>query len=163
VRITVAARSKAWTVFVRSNAGIVGSNDTRDMDVCVRLFCVFVVLCVGSGLGTSWSPIQGDLPTVYRIKDLKKQQKSNKGLHSHIYIYIYKGMGAHGSLVGWGTMPQAGRSRARFPMRLLDFFNSPNPYSRTMALGSTQPLTEMSTRNLHGRTARKILQLHFRL
>jgi hypothetical protein len=30
------------------------------------------------------------------------------------------------------------------------FFNLPNPSSRTMALGSTQPLTEMSTRNLPG-------------
>jgi hypothetical protein len=30
------------------------------------------------------------------------------------------------------------------------FFNSPNPSSRTMALGSTQPLTEMSTRNIPG-------------
>jgi hypothetical protein len=30
------------------------------------------------------------------------------------------------------------------------FFNWPNPSSRTMALGSTQPLTEMSTRNLPG-------------
>jgi hypothetical protein len=28
------------------------------------------------------------------------------------------------------------------------FFNWPNPSSRDMALGSTQPLTEMSTRNL---------------
>jgi hypothetical protein len=28
------------------------------------------------------------------------------------------------------------------------FFNLPNPSSRTMALGSTQPLREMSTRNL---------------
>jgi hypothetical protein len=28
------------------------------------------------------------------------------------------------------------------------FFNLPNPSSRTMALGSTQPLTEMSTTNL---------------
>jgi hypothetical protein len=28
------------------------------------------------------------------------------------------------------------------------FFNSPNPSDRIMALGSTQPLTEMSTRNL---------------
>jgi hypothetical protein len=34
--ITVTARSKAWTVFVRSNAGIVGSNPTRGMDVFVR-------------------------------------------------------------------------------------------------------------------------------
>jgi hypothetical protein len=30
----------------------------------------------------------------------------------------------------------------------VDFFNLPNSSSRTMALGSTQPLTEMSTRNL---------------
>jgi hypothetical protein len=28
----------------------------------------------------------------------------------------------------------------------VDFFNLPNPSSRTMALGPTQPLTEMSTR-----------------
>jgi hypothetical protein len=32
----------------------------------------------------------------------------------------------------------------------VDFFNWPNPSSRTMALVSTQPLTEMSTRNLPG-------------
>jgi hypothetical protein len=32
----------------------------------------------------------------------------------------------------------------------LDFFNLPNPSSCTVALGSTQPLTEMSTRNLPG-------------
>jgi hypothetical protein len=36
---------------VRSpNAGIMGSNPTKDMDVCLRLLCV--VLCVGSGLAT---------------------------------------------------------------------------------------------------------------
>jgi hypothetical protein len=44
-------------------------------------------------------------------------------------------------------MLQAGRSRDLFPMRSLDFFNLSNPSSRTMALGSTQPLTEISTRN----------------
>jgi hypothetical protein len=32
----------------------------------------------------------------------------------------------------------------------VDFFNLPNPPSRTMALGSTQPLTEMSTKDLPG-------------
>jgi coenzyme F420-reducing hydrogenase delta subunit len=39
-----------------------------------------------------------------------------------------------------------------------DSFTLPNPSSRTMALGSTQPLTEMSTSNLpggNGRPARK--------
>jgi hypothetical protein len=57
--------------------------------------------------------------------------------------------GARGSIVGRGTMLQAGRLRVRVPMRW-SFFNLPNPSSRTMALGSTQPLTEMSTRNLPG-------------
>jgi hypothetical protein len=33
---------------------------------------------------------------------------------------------------------------------IIGFFNWPNPSSHTMVLGSTQPLTEMSTRNLPG-------------
>jgi hypothetical protein len=45
-------------------------------------------------------------------------------------------------------MLQAGRSRDRIPMRSLDFFNVPNPSSHTMALRSTQPVTETSTRNI---------------
>jgi hypothetical protein len=40
--MTAAARSKAWTVFVRSNTEIVGSNPTPGMDVCARLFRVEV-------------------------------------------------------------------------------------------------------------------------
>jgi hypothetical protein len=39
------------------------------------------------------------------------------------------------------------------------FFSLPNPSSRIMALGSTQPLTEIRTRNLPGgkrRSARKV-------
>jgi hypothetical protein len=44
--ITVAGRSKALTVFARSNTGIVGSNPTQDMNVCV--YCV----CAGIGLAT---------------------------------------------------------------------------------------------------------------
>jgi hypothetical protein len=47
-------------------------------------------------------------------------------------------------------MLQAGRSRVRVPMTSLDFFNLPNPSSRTVALGWTQPLTEMSARNVPG-------------
>jgi hypothetical protein len=52
MRITVAVGAKARTVFARSNTGIVGSNATQGMDVCVRLFCVRVALYVGSGLAT---------------------------------------------------------------------------------------------------------------
>jgi hypothetical protein len=52
VPVTVAPRSKASTLFARSNSGNVGSNPTQCMDVCVRLFCGYVVLYVGGGLAT---------------------------------------------------------------------------------------------------------------
>jgi hypothetical protein len=44
------------------------------------------------------------------------------------------------------------------PDEVIGVFSCPNPSSRTMALGSTHFLTEMSTRNLQGgkgRPARK--------
>jgi hypothetical protein len=44
-------------------------------------------------------------------------------------------------------MLQSGRLPVRIPDEV-DFSNLPNPSSRTMALESTQSLTEMSTRNL---------------
>jgi hypothetical protein len=48
-------------------------------------------------------------------------------------------------------MLKAGRSQVRFPMRSLElFFSWSIPSSRTIALGSTQPRTEMSTRNIPG-------------
>jgi hypothetical protein len=55
------------------------------------------------------------------------------------------------SLVCWGAVLQTGRSRDRVQMRWIFLNNLPNPSSLTMALGSTQSLTEMSTRNLPGR------------
>jgi hypothetical protein len=47
-------------------------------------------------------------------------------------------------------MLQAGKSPVRVPDEVDFFFNLPNLSSRTMALGSTQPLTEMSTSNIPG-------------
>jgi hypothetical protein len=87
--ITVAERSKSWIVFARSKAGIVDSSPTRGMDVCVRLFCVCVALYVVRGLATGWSPFQGVLPSVYRIKKLKKRgQGPTKGIIIIIIIYV---------------------------------------------------------------------------
>jgi hypothetical protein len=40
--VTVAERYEAWTVFARSEAGIMGSNPTEGMDV----WCVYVLSCV---------------------------------------------------------------------------------------------------------------------
>jgi hypothetical protein len=50
-------------------------------------------------------------------------------------------MTARGGEVTWGITVQAARSRARFPFMSLEY----NPTSRTVTLGTTQPLTEMST------------------
>jgi hypothetical protein len=47
--VTVAERSKAYTVFARSEAGIVGSNSTQGMDVWYLVFvcvCVYAIFCV---------------------------------------------------------------------------------------------------------------------
>jgi hypothetical protein len=68
------------------------------------------------------------------------------------------GMGARGSLVGWGTMLTSQKVVGLIPDEVTEFFVWPNPSSRNMALESTQPLTEMSTRNIpgsNGRPARK--------
>jgi hypothetical protein len=56
-------------------------------------------------------------------------------------------LSTRGSVFGWGTMPQVGRSPFRIPDEV-DFFNLPNISTRTMALGSTQPLTELNTRHI---------------
>jgi hypothetical protein len=69
---------------------VMGSNPNQGMDVCVRLFCVWVVLCVGWGLATGWSPVQGVLPAVYRLRNIKNWPRYNKRLWSHNRIDISK-------------------------------------------------------------------------
>jgi hypothetical protein len=55
--------------------------------------------------------------------------------------------GARGGAVGSGTALQAGTWLVRFPIRSLAFFID-IILSGTMALGSTQPVRETSTRNI---------------
>jgi hypothetical protein len=54
--LTLAARSKELYAFARSNIGIVGSKPTR------RIYYVFVLSYLGSGLATGSSPAHGVLP-----------------------------------------------------------------------------------------------------
>jgi hypothetical protein len=42
----VATRFKAWTAFVLSNNGIVVSNPTQGMDVCVCIYSACELSCV---------------------------------------------------------------------------------------------------------------------
>jgi hypothetical protein len=64
--------------------------------IAVHLICV-CVLCVGSGLATGWSPTQGVLPTVYRIKKLKKQSRFHQGCRAMggWVVYLGKPEGVH--------------------------------------------------------------------
>jgi hypothetical protein len=55
------------------------------------------------------------------------------------------GLGARGRLRHYATSRKVA---GLIPDEIIGFFNCPNPSSRTMALGSTQPLTDMSARNL---------------
>jgi hypothetical protein len=70
---------KAWTVFVLSNTGIVGSNPTWSMDVCVLLFCLCAVLWARSGLATGWSPVQEYYRLCKRLRNWKSGQGTTKG------------------------------------------------------------------------------------
>jgi hypothetical protein len=63
--------------------------------------------------------------------------------------------GLRGSAVSWGTVLQEGS----IPDAVIGFFILPNPCSRTMTFGSTQPLTEMSNRNLPWGKGRPLLRL----
>ena len=57
-------------------------------------------------------------------------------------------MGARGGAVGWGTALQAGKVAGSIPDGVIGIFHCHNPSGCTMALGLTQPLTEMSTMNI---------------
>jgi hypothetical protein len=74
--MTVTAQSKTWTVFARTYTEIVGSNPTGGMDVCV--YFVFVLSCVGGGLASGWSPVQGVLPTEREAKAHQNAVEPNK-------------------------------------------------------------------------------------
>jgi hypothetical protein len=47
--------------------------------MCMCLFCVWVVLCLGSGLATSWSLVQGVLPSVKWSWNWKNQRPGPTG------------------------------------------------------------------------------------
>jgi hypothetical protein len=77
--VTVAARSKAWTVFLARTL----ESWVRipfEVWISVWVYTVFVLFCAGSGLASGWSSVQGVLPTVYRIKELKKRPRSARAV-----------------------------------------------------------------------------------
>ena len=60
-----------------------------------------------------------------------------------MYIYIYRDL-------GWRIVATSLTVPGPFPGVVTDFFSDIFPSDRTMALGSTQSLVKMSTRNIPG-------------
>ena len=76
----------------------------------------------------------------------------NHNLNTHeaiitplFHLHFYEG--ASGGADGWGTVLQVRRSRVYTRMMSLESFID-NPSGCTLVLGLTQPLTEMSNRNI---------------
>jgi hypothetical protein len=67
-----------------------------------------------------------------------------------VIIVMMQKTGVRGSVVGRGTMLQAGKSRVRFSMSSVDFLINQILPPASMTLGSTQRLTEMNTKNHPG-------------
>jgi hypothetical protein len=101
------------------------------------------------GIATDWTagvrfPVGArDFPILHSVE-------TGSGAHSASHPVVIVGSFCTRQRSGRSTMLQARRSRDRVSMRWM-FSNLPNPSGRTMALVSTQPLTEMSTRNLKKR------------
>jgi hypothetical protein len=96
--------------------------------------------------------MQGTVPTVHMGGRQRGEFTIDLILHflqagnmSSIFTVLLRSNGERGSIVVRSATLQAGKSRVRITIRPMDFFfNLPNPSSRTMALGLTQPLTEIT-------------------
>jgi hypothetical protein len=53
-------------------------NHSKHGCVCMRLFCVCVVLCIGSGLATGLSLVQGVIPSVFKKRLLRNWKRGCK-------------------------------------------------------------------------------------
>jgi hypothetical protein len=95
--------------------------------------------------------IQWELRTIPRRQSgLGVKLTINLHLCPKVYFYL--------TILFWGHSATNQKVAGSILDEVSGFLNRPNPSSRAMVLGSTQPLTEMSTRNLPGgkrRPARK--------
>jgi hypothetical protein len=77
----------------------------------------------------------------------------------YIIIKYYHILLLRNGTLDWGTLITSRKVSDWISDEVIGFSSWPNSSSRTMALGSTQPLAEMSTRNLpvrKGLSARKV-------
>jgi hypothetical protein len=86
--------------------------------------------------------------TLGKMKQCTVKVLSGITVAAVVYVIICSLLFSEGHAVAYmvKVLCTAGRSQVRVPMSSLNFFNLPNPSSRTMALGFTQPPSEISIR-----------------
>jgi hypothetical protein len=109
--------------------------------------------------------LEGDQPIA---RPLSTQENTNR-INAHIGIRAYSGIRTHDSALEGAKTVHALDCTATvrslevagsIPDEVIGFLNLAIPSRRRMALGFTQPLTEMSTRNLPGGKARSANKAH---
>jgi len=124
---------------VLSGRGLCDELNTRPEE-SYRLCCVVVCDLETLRIGA---------PYIYDISRLRVNFRFIVSFNNILFfINILNFNGARGSAVGWGTALQAGRFAGSIPVGVIGIFQWHNPSGRTMALGLTQPLIEMSIRNI---------------
>jgi len=105
-----------------------------------KRMCHMILSC-----GLSWGVPCFSTLSHKRHDFLKKRKKKLLNIK---YVLIFSVTFVWGTRWRRGTALQAGRSWVRFPMVSLEFFIDITFHGRTMALGLTQSLKEMRTRNI---------------
>jgi hypothetical protein len=133
----------------RSLPGIVGSNLVGAMGVCILwlLWCQVEVSTPG------WSLVQR-IPTDFGVSSQSDRGVPQGEAKSRRRVETPQGkqpveylLRLH--LTQWLRHCATNRNvTGSIPDGVIGFFHWHNPFGRTMALGSTQPLTEMSTKNI---------------
>jgi hypothetical protein len=62
--------------------------ESHSRNGCLCVYTVCIVLCVGSGLATGWSTVQGVLPTVYRLRNWKHGSRATDRCRSYYGQYL---------------------------------------------------------------------------
>jgi hypothetical protein len=126
------------------------ANDQLD----AQIFNIFVtILCMYMFRAISCSSSGGQIVSIQRLlSSLSVSDRPLHGLKQNAFLFqpVHR-TGARGGVVGLYTALQAGGSRVRFPMVSLEFFIGVILPAALWPLELTQPLTEMSTRNISWR------------
>jgi hypothetical protein len=145
------------TTWPRGLVGGGGEGRRVGLSDCLIYWSIPLIRCLGELLSaernkinergtedvTLWAVHTTPAPGGRRLIKLVLTKNCN---HKCLYLYLVRY--AAGGAVGWDTVLHAGKVSVSIPDGVIGISHWHNPCGRTMVLGLTQPLTEMSTTNI---------------